>query len=273
MDLTSVREVVDARCALPWQPGDAWLAGGTALFAEPRPQVTRLRDLTAMGWPPWEITDDGLVIAATCTVAELLTFAQASEVPWPRARALITACCRAFSSSFKVWNTATVGGNLCLALPAGPMISMAVALDGVCRVLARDGQERRLPAAEFVTGVGRTKLLPGEMLRSVTLPAAALAKRTAVRRVSLRPRGRSAALVTGAYDPGTGRLDLAVTAATARPLTVRFAQPPSATALRATLRTQLDPALIVDDVHGHPAWRRHMVTYLADGVRHDLMQE
>lgn len=273
MDLMSVREVVDARCALPWQAGDAWLAGGTALYAEPRPEVTRLRDLTAMGWPPWEAGSDGLVIAATCTVAELLAFAQASEGPWPRARALITACCRAFSSSFKVGNVATVGGNLCLALPAGPMISMAVALDGECRIRTRDGRERRLGAAEFVTGVGRTVLLPGEMLCSITLPAPALAKRTALRRVSLRERGRTAALVTGTHDPDTGRLDLAVTASTIRPLTVCFAQPPSATALRATLRTLLDPALIVDDVHGHPAWRRHVTRHLAEAVRRDLAGE
>ncbi|MGW0467767.1 FAD binding domain-containing protein [Streptomyces sp. NPDC003027] len=273
MDLTSVREVVDARCAVPWQPGDAWLAGGTALFAEPRPEVTRLRDLAAMGWPPWEITDDGLVIAATCTVAELLAFAQASEGRWPQARALIAACCRAFSSSFKVWNTATVGGNLCLALPAGPMISMAVALEGVCRVLAEDGRERLLPAAEFVTGVGRTVLLPGEVLRSITLPADALTKRTALRRLCLRPRGRSAALVTGTYDSHRGRLDLGVTAATTRPLTVRFAQPPSATLLRARLRELLDPALMVDDVHGHPVWRRHVTQRLSEAVHHDLMRE
>lgn len=273
VDLTSVREIVDARCAVPWQPGDAWLAGGTALFAEPRPEVTRLRDLSAMGWPAWQVTEEGLVIAATCTVAELLAFAQAPDGPWPQARALITACCRAFSSSFKVWNTATVGGNLCLALPAGPMISLAVALDGVCLILSGNGRERRVRAAEFVTGAGRTVLLPWEVLRSITLPVAALTRRAAVRRVSLRPRGRTAAHVTGTRSPGTGRMDLAVTAATTRPFTVSFPRPPSASVLGATLREQLDPSLIVDDVHGHPAWRCHVTRHLAEAVRRDLAQE
>lgn len=273
MDLTSVSEVVDARCALPWRPGDAWLAGGTALFAEPRPGVRRLRDLEMMEWPPWEVEDDRLVIGATCTVAELLSFAQDPGAPWPRARALITACCRAFSSSFKVWNTATVGGNLCLALPAGPMISMAVALDGVCRLLAPDQRERLVPAADFVTGERRTLLLPGEVLRSVTLPAAALARHTAVHRMSLVPHGRSAALVTGTYAPDTGRLDIVVTAATIRPLTAHFARPPAPAALRAGLRELLEPGLIVDDVHGHPAWRRHVTLRLAEAARHDLVGE
>jgi CO/xanthine dehydrogenase FAD-binding subunit len=273
MDLTSVREVVDARCALPWQRGDAWLAGGTALFAEPQPGLTRLRDLAVMEWPPWEIVDDHLVIAATCTVAELLAFAQDPDAPWPRARALITACCRSFSSSFKVWNTATVGGNLCLALPAGPMISMAVALDGMCHVLTPDRRERLVPAADFVTGAGRTRMLQGDLLRSVSLPAAALERHATTHRMSLRPHGRSAVLVTGTYAPETSRLDIVVTAATNRPLTVPFLRPPSPPLLRARLQELLKPGLIVDDVHGHPAWRRQVTLQLAEAALHELMGE
>jgi hypothetical protein len=64
-----------------------------------------------------------------------------------------------------------------------------------------------------------------------------------------------------------------VTAATTRPLTVHFAQPPSATLVRARLRELLDPALMVDDVHGHPVWRRHVTQRLAEAVHHDLVQE
>ncbi|MEU2179969.1 hypothetical protein [Streptomyces thermolilacinus] len=44
-----------------------------------------------------------------------------------------------------MWNTATVGGNLCAALPAGPLISMALALSGVCRLYGLDGAERAVP--------------------------------------------------------------------------------------------------------------------------------
>ena len=47
-------------------------------------------------------------------------------------RPLIDQCCRAFLASFKIWKTATVGGNLCMALPAGPMIALTAALDGDC---------------------------------------------------------------------------------------------------------------------------------------------
>ncbi|MGW2253387.1 hypothetical protein ACWCXH_24785 [Kitasatospora sp. NPDC001660] len=41
--------------------------------------------------------------------------------------------------SWKIWNTATVGGNLRNGPPAGPMISLTAALDGVCLLRAPSG--------------------------------------------------------------------------------------------------------------------------------------
>jgi CO/xanthine dehydrogenase FAD-binding subunit len=273
MDLTAVEEVVDGRHALPWRPGDAWLAGGTSLFAEPRPGLRRLRDLGACGWPPLTVTGDGIEVAATCSVAELLAFAEAADGPWPAGRSLIAACCRAFSSSFKVWNAATVGGNLCVALPAGPMVSLAVALRGVCRTQGVDGREREVPAADFVTGPGSTVLLPGELLRSLVLPAAALAEGGTMRRVSTHPWGRSVALVTGARDPVGGGVTLAVTAATTRPATVSFTGTPTASELLAGLRATLTPDLFLEDAHGRADWRRHLTTHLAEEIRGALAKE
>jgi xanthine dehydrogenase iron-sulfur cluster and FAD-binding subunit A len=273
MDLTAVREIVDGRSTVPWQPGDAWLAGGTGLFGEPQPELRRLRDLATWGWRPLTVTEAGVDVAATCTIAELLAFAETPDGPWPAGRRLIAGCCRAFSSSFKVWNTATVGGNLCAALPAGPMVSLAVALRGECRVRDLDGRERSVPAAEFVRGHGRTVLLPGELLRSVRLPAAALAEWSAVRRVSTRPWGRSAALVTGTCDQTAGRLALAVTAATTRPVVVSFSGGPSASELRRALDDALTPDLLLEDAHGRADWRRHLAGHLAEEVRRELAGE
>ncbi|WP_166020481.1 FAD binding domain-containing protein [Streptomyces chilikensis] len=275
MDLTFVREVVDARTAGGWRPGDAWLAGGTGLFAEPRPGLLRLRDLAGLGWPPLTAGRDGLTVAATCTVAELLAFAEDPGGPWPRGRAFVARCCRAFSSSHKIWNTATVGGNICLALPAGPMITMAVALDGRCRLVTPDGAERTVSAEELVCGNGRTRLAAGELLRDVTLPAAALERRTVLRRVGLQPRGRSAALVTATAEEAAVRAVTAftVTAATVRPVTVRFPAPPTAAVLRRALEEALPPGLMLDDVHGHPVWRRHLSLHLAEEARRRLVGE
>src|ERR1700719_744205 len=154
MDLNTIIEVAhpQSRGQLPvWTAGDAWLAGGTWLFSEPQVHLTRLIDLTDLKWPALTIGDAGLAIAATCTVAQLDGLAYPPE--W-LAAPLINQCCRAFLASFKIWKTATVGGNLCMSLPAGPMISLTSALDGICTIWQADGVERRVAAADFVTGDG-----------------------------------------------------------------------------------------------------------------------
>ena len=110
---------------------------------------------------------------------------------------LINQCCRAFLASFKIWKTATVGGNICMSLPAGPMISLTSALDGVCTIWQAGGGERKIPVAEFVTGNQRNVLAPGDLLRQIDIPLAALKRRSAFRQISLTPVGRSAALLIG----------------------------------------------------------------------------
>jgi CO/xanthine dehydrogenase FAD-binding subunit len=258
VDLHTVAEVISPAEVGQWRPGDAWLGGGTALFAEPRPQVRRLLDLAAAGWPPLTATPDGLESAATCTIADLAG----------RPEKLITQCCQAFLASFKIWNVATVGGNLCAALPAGPMISLGAALDGVCRLLGPDG-ERHVPVCDFVTGEGTTVLRDGELLRSIRLPAAALAAPAAFRQGSLFPYGRSAALLIGRRDPD-GRLVLTVTAATKRPYVLRFLKNPGPEVVQIALTERIPESAYVRDVHGQPAWRRHLTRLYAEQIRSEL---
>ena len=197
MDLNTINEVArpQRREQLPdWREGDAWLGGGTWLFSEPQVHLRRLIDLAALGWQPLRVGGDGLEIAATCTIAQLNAFAGPPD--WI-AVPLIDQCCRAFLASFKIWNTATVGGNLCMSLPAGPMIALTAALDGICTIWSPDGHERRVAVTDFVTGPQRNVLAPGDLLRAIALPAEALTRRTAFRQISLAPLGRSGALVIG----------------------------------------------------------------------------
>ncbi|MEU6483549.1 FAD binding domain-containing protein [Streptomyces sp. NPDC046887] len=268
MDLNTITEVRDARRGGPWRPGDAWLGGGTYLFSEPQPRLRRLLDLGRMGWRPLTtLPDGGLEIAATCTITELSRFGRSLRAP---VAGLVEQCCRAFLASFKIWNMATVGGNLCNALPAGPMISLTAALDGVCLLRAQDGSLRRVKAADFVTGAGLKDLGEGELLRSVTVPARALASRTAFRQASLYGLGRSAALVIGALDPVDGSLAVTVTAATVRPVRLWFPLPPDAAGLRGALAAATRAQDWFDDIHGLPEWRRHMAFRYAEEVRREL---
>jgi CO/xanthine dehydrogenase FAD-binding subunit len=269
MDLSAVTEFGPAT-GTAWRDGDAWLGGGTWLFSQPQPAVRRLLDLTAFGWPPLTETRDGLRVAATCTFAELARWQPAhravSHGTGATAARLAGQCCDALLGSFKVQNVATVGGNICLALPAGPMTAFAASLDGVLTLEAPGGGTREIAVADFVTGDGRNALRPGELLREVFLPGAALRARTAFRQVSLSPVGRSAVLVIARRD-AAGSV-VTITAATPRPVQLRFPEPPSPGEAVAALAAR--DLTYLDDVHGAAPWRRAMTRRLTSDVVAEL---
>jgi CO/xanthine dehydrogenase FAD-binding subunit len=267
MDLNTIDEIARPRrrSDLPrWSTGDAWLAGGTWLFSEPQGKVSRLIDIADLGWPALETTDQGLRIAATCKIAELDGMAFPSH--WTAAP-LFTQCCRSFLASFKIWNMATVGGNLCMSLPAGPMISLTAALDGVCVIWTMEGAERRVSVIDFIFGPQRNALKPGELLRAVELPIAALRRRTAFRQISLSPLGRSGALLIGTLSPEDGSFALTVTASTPRPVHLSFSRLPSREQLRETIEGEIPLQGYYTDIHGAPAWRRQVTLQFADDIR------
>ncbi|MGC1783664.1 MAG: FAD binding domain-containing protein [Acidobacteriaceae bacterium] len=250
-----------------WKPGFAWLAGGTWLFSEPQVGTNVLIDLGALGWPALTVSPDGLEIAATCKTVELDQFVAPKE--W-RAAWLFRECCRAFLASFKIWNVSTVGGNIVMSLPAGPMISLTAALEGVCTLWPRNGAPRQVPVADFVTGNHTNVLAPGELLRSIRLPATALRKRCAFRRFSLVHMGRSEVLLIGTRCPEKGTFLLTVTAATNRPIQLRFDSIPTAGDLKEALDHGVSAGQYFDDPNGSPSHRQHLSYYFAEQIRQEL---
>jgi CO/xanthine dehydrogenase FAD-binding subunit len=272
MDLNTINDVSRPRTRgelADWRDGDAYLAGGTWLFSEPQPKLTRLIDLSTLGWQPLQVTAAGLEISATCTVAQLDAFT--APVDWTAA-SLFGQCARAFLASFKIWNTATVGGNVCMSLPAGPMISLTSALNGVATLWAQNGSERRVPVADFVTGPQRNVLAPGELVRGIFLPTKALMSRVAFRQISLANYGRSGALVIGTLA-ADGTFTLTITASTPRPIKFNFASLPATDALRASIDSEIPQSGWYDDIHGLPAWRRHMTLHFAQKILEEIRDE
>lgn len=276
MDLNTVETTSTPTCRnelWPLGPGDAILAGGTWLFSEPQPHIRRLVDITQLGWPPVALSDDGVELAATCTVAEVsrLTSTLTRERPDWVAAPLFHQCCTALLASFKIWSAATVGGNLALSLPAGSMVSLAAALDAVVTLWRPDGGDIRLPVAEFVTGAAANVMTPGDVLRSVWLPAAALRATTAFRKLAPSPLGRSGVVVIGRRDTDCdgGGFTLSVTAATVRPHVLRFPGVPTAADL-AGAHGLIDAQEWTVDAHGDPDWRRAVTLVLAEQIRREL---
>jgi CO/xanthine dehydrogenase FAD-binding subunit len=252
-----------------WQAGFAWLAGGTWLFSEPQTNVHTLIDLESLGWPSLQASADGLEIAATCKVVELDQFTDGAPADWAAAP-LLRQCCRSFLASFKIWNEATVGGNVCMSLPAGPMISLTASLEGVCTLWPRGGAPRQVTVVDFVTGNHQNVLAPGELLRSILLPAHALRKKFAFRRFTLTHLGRSEALLIGTRCPAHGEFLLTITAATLRPIQLAFERVPAAAELQRAIDNAASSDMYLDDVHGSPAHRKHLTHYFAQQIRSEL---
>lgn len=263
MDLNTVAAIRQPRerADLALAPGEAILGGGSWLFSEPQDHLTGLVDLTTMGWAPIEATESGLSIAATCTFTELSRFS-ATDPSWA-AVPLFRQCCEALLGSFKVWNAATVGGNICLALPAGPMTSLGAALDAEALIWMPHGRDRRVSVLDFVTGVESTVLAPGEVLRSIEIPTRTLTSRTGFRKIALSPLGRSGTVVIARLDTDGG-FAVTVSGGTDRPVQLRFEALPTVAELEIGVHG-IDNWY--DDVHGAPDWRQAMSAHLAEQLR------
>ncbi|GAA4396806.1 FAD binding domain-containing protein [Tsukamurella soli] len=260
MDLPTVTRIATPAARADIPVGAMPLAGGTWVFSEPQLGVTELVDLLALGWRPITVRESGIELAATATLAAVA--AHPFPASWPGA-ALFDAGARALLASFKVLDAATVGGNLALSYPAGAMIAVAVALDATVQIWRADGSDEDVAARDFVTGSQTNVLRPGDLIRRITYPAAALECPVAHRKLAPSSRGRSAAFLIGRTLPdGTGMLT--VTASTVRPVVL--------TGLTdwGTVGAAIDPDLFVDDVHGAADWRRHVTGVLAGRIADEL---
>ena len=71
--------------------------------------------------------------------------------------------------SVAIRNVATIGGNLCNALPSADSAPALIGLSARARIVGPDG-ERIVPVEDFFTGVGRTVLKSGELLAEIQIP-------------------------------------------------------------------------------------------------------
>jgi CO/xanthine dehydrogenase FAD-binding subunit len=265
--------------ARQWKPGYSFVAGGTWLYSEPQmsgritpgqiggdetPGIDTIIDLTSLGWPHTQLVDNGLEIAATCRIRDLLDFQPPLE--W-KASVLFRKCAEALSASFKIYNEATIGGNICLSLPAGAMISLANALHAEYTIWPHGGDPFTMSANEFHTGMLSNKLKPGDILRSILLPSEWLKREAIMDLRSLTHIGRSAALVIATRDSDGGQVEFSISASVLRPYQFSFKSIPTASELDDAIKDGIPGDAYFDDQHGDVFYRREMTLYLAEKLR------
>ncbi|ETX30543.1 FAD binding domain-containing protein [Roseivivax isoporae] len=139
---------------------DWYPAQGTRPFAGTLLDVTRIEGMRGIARAA---DDKGWRIGAATTWTDV---ARADMLP-PACDGL-RAAARAVGG-IQIQNAATVAGNLCNASPAADGVPPLLALDAEVELTGPRGA-RRLPLAEFVTGVRRTARAPDELVTALVLP-------------------------------------------------------------------------------------------------------
>lgn len=166
---TSLSDALDAIAATP----DAvLLAGGTDLMVELNEghrrfhrsdatvvSLTRVPELAT-----WTI-DPG---ARTLTLGGAIRWSEIEREPLRSTVPALAEAARTVGSP-QIRNAGTVGGNLATCSPAGDGLPVLAAVDAIVHLASATGR-RRLPVGEFMIGVKRTALRPGELIEAITLP-------------------------------------------------------------------------------------------------------
>lgn len=148
-------------------PAGRILAGGTDLLVRLRksgdkpPALFCLERLTELQQINQE--QDTIFIGAGVTIQQLLEHKSIEQ----RLHALWEAA--SVFASPPIRHSATLGGNLCTASPAGDTLAPLYIFDAVIVVASAQGL-RRVPIADFILEPGSTVLQPGEIVTGVSLP-------------------------------------------------------------------------------------------------------
>jgi carbon-monoxide dehydrogenase medium subunit len=159
------------------------VAGATDLLVElsrgirPAPVLV---DITNIGSLNYLRAESGVIrLGALATHNDVLASAACRAGALP----LVQACAEVGAPQIRA--RATVVGNLVTASPANDTIAPLLAL-GAELALAGEAGERVVPLDEFYTGVRRTQLLPGEIVREISFPALGAKQRGIFRKLGLR---------------------------------------------------------------------------------------
>jgi xanthine dehydrogenase FAD-binding subunit len=182
--------LIQALAVLAGPGGTTVLAGGTDLM--PQSNAGRLRPAaTLLNIRRIEALDLIVVDGGTLVIGSLVTIARLQKDALVREHAPVLAQVAEQFASQQIRNSATLGGNICNASPAGDMLPALLALDAELELasLAKDGtvSTRRVPIDGFFTGPGRTKREAHELLTAVRVPQPAAGQLAKFYKAGTRP--------------------------------------------------------------------------------------
>jgi CO/xanthine dehydrogenase FAD-binding subunit len=260
----------DALAALADRPDAHVLAGGTDFmvevnFGHRRPEhvvaVAAVAELRG-----WRREGDTVVLGAGLTYTEMLAPDFAELVP-AMAQAARTV------GSPQIRNAGTIGGNLGTCSPAGDGLPVLSALDATLELASATGR-RTMSVHDFMVGVKRTALQPGEMVVAARVPVlqgyqgfAKVGVRNAMvisavsACLAVDGPGRTVRLALGAVGPTIVRARTAETwVAGQLPWAGGLLDPDIATDFGRRAAVETSP---IDDHRSTAAYRRHAVAVLA----------
>lgn len=140
------------------------LAGGTDLLVNRDPEIEYLVDLTCLPLDYIRSSGDGVKIGALTKFRELEASALLKKEPY---NVLAEAAHR--SGHVAQRNMATIGGNICSAVPSGDLLPPLIALAARAKVVGKTG-ERVIPLEEIFAGPKKTVLRSDELLAEIRVP-------------------------------------------------------------------------------------------------------
>ena len=141
-------EVNEGHRQLPWRDGETTVIS-----------LTRVPELSTWTYDPER---------RTITLGAAVTWSEIEREPLRSMLPALAEAARTVGSP-QIRNAGTVGGNLATCSPAGDGLPVLAALDAEVQLVGPSGR-RTLPVAEFMVGVKRTALDPGELIESISLP-------------------------------------------------------------------------------------------------------
>ena len=252
MDVLTPRSLDEALDLKAQHPEALPLQGGTDVmvamnFDRVRPQaVLNLNEVPELRG--WSRANGSLRLGAGLTYTEAMTGELAALMP-----ALVEASRTVGSPQIR--NRGTIGGNLGTASPAGDALP-PLHVEGAEVECASVRGSRRLPLAEFVTGVKRTALAPDELITAVWVTPSGRPQTF----MKVGPRNAMViAVVSLAVSAGD---ELRASFGSASPRPVLVTAPRSDAGTFPELIAQA--AAPIDDVRGTGRYRAHALRVLAE---------